>query len=134
MVLELVSRNLVKPVGGAGMPAGMPGQFLKYKLNKQEFCLRYSPTVPIVYISLIKHIKTGTVDTATGAFRRVHHQTEDGEDVTVVKGPMRGQMFDSRGSLQPTIAVITVHYFEKMAVDAMMTNKQTFVRYATVGG
>ena len=25
MVLELVNRNLVKPVGGAGMPAGMPG-------------------------------------------------------------------------------------------------------------
>ena len=25
MVLELVSKNLVKPVGGAGMPAGMPG-------------------------------------------------------------------------------------------------------------
>ena len=75
----------------------------------------------------------GTVDTATGAFRRVHHQTEDGgENVTVVKGPMRN--FGSQGDmLQPTIAIITVHYFEKMAVDAMMTNKQTFVRYATVG-
>merc|ERR1719367_983825 len=99
MVLELVSRNLVKPVGGAGMPAGMPG----------------------------------TVDTATGAFRRVHHQTEDGgENVTVVKGPMRN--FGSQGdTLQPTIAIITVHYFEKMAVDAMMINKQTFVRYATNG-
>jgi len=78
-------------------------------------------------------ITLGTVDTATGAFRRVHNQTEDEEDVTVVKGPMRG--FDSRGDklLQPTIAIITVHYFEKMAVDAVMTNKQTFVRYATVG-
>ena len=42
--------------------------------------------------------------------------------------------FGSQGdTLQPTIAIITVHYFEKMAVDAMMTNKQTFVRYATVG-
>ena len=80
-------------------------------------------------------IITGTVDTATGAFRRVHHQTGDGDDVTVVKGQMpRG--FDSRGDklLQPTIAIITAHYFEKMAVDAVMTNKQTFVRYATVGG
>ena len=37
------------------------------------------------------------------------------------------------GSHQPTIAVITAQYFEKMAVDAMMTNKQTFMRYATVG-
>ena len=42
---------------------------------------------------------------------------------------------DARGdkSLHPTIAIITAHYFEKMAVDAVMTNKQTFVRYATVG-
>ena len=90
-----------------------------------------------IYLFLFKFlynlITLGTVDTATGAFRRVHNQTEDEEDVTVVKGPMRG--FDSRGDklLQPTIAIITVHYFEKMAVDAVMTNKQTFVRYATVG-
>jgi len=35
--------------------------------------------------------------------------------------------------LHPTIAVITAHYFEKVAVDAVMSNKQTFVRYATVG-
>ena len=28
MVLELVNRNLVKPVGGAGMPAGMPGNLV----------------------------------------------------------------------------------------------------------
>ena len=34
---------------------------------------------------------------------------------------------------QPTIAIITSMYHEKMAVDAMMTNRQTFVRYATVG-
>ena len=37
------------------------------------------------------------------------------------------------GAHQPTIAVITAQYFEKMAVDAMMANKQTFMRYATVG-
>jgi hypothetical protein len=36
-------------------------------------------------------------------------------------------------ALHPTIAVITAHYFEKVAVDAVMSNKQTFVRYATVG-
>ena len=34
---------------------------------------------------------------------------------------------------QPTIAVITAHYFEKMAVDAVMKDRKTFVRYATVG-
>ena len=36
-------------------------------------------------------------------------------------------------SLQPTIAIITSQYHEKMAVDAALLNKQTFVRYATVG-
>lgn len=48
--------------------------------------------------------------------------------VTIVK-----QMPRVERALQPTIAVITAQYHEKMAVDAVMTNKQTFVRYATVG-
>lgn len=34
---------------------------------------------------------------------------------------------------QPTIAIITAQYFEKLAVDAMLENKETFVRYTTVG-
>lgn len=34
---------------------------------------------------------------------------------------------------QPTIAVITAQYCEKIAVDAMLENKETFVRYTTVG-
>ena len=34
---------------------------------------------------------------------------------------------------QPTIAIIVGQYYEKTAVDTMMTNRQTFVRYATVG-
>jgi len=52
------------------------------------------------------------------------------ETVTVVKQIPRTGDKDSR---QPTIAIITSQYHEKMAVDAMMTNRQTFVRYATVG-
>ena len=67
------------------------------------------------------------VDTAATAYRRVHGQNE--EQVTVVKQMPR----IVERSLQPTIAVITAQYHEKMAVDAVMTNKQTFVRYATVG-
>ena len=50
------------------------------------------------------------------------------QEVTVVK-----QMPKVEAAKQPTIAIITSQYFEKMAVDAMMTNRQTFVRYATVG-
>jgi hypothetical protein len=34
---------------------------------------------------------------------------------------------------QPTIAIITVNYYEKLAVDAMMLNKVTFVRHKTDG-
>ena len=34
---------------------------------------------------------------------------------------------------QPTIAIITVNYYEKLAVDAMMTNKVTFMRHKTEG-
>lgn len=36
-------------------------------------------------------------------------------------------------SKQPTIAIITAQYCEKIAVDAMLENKETFVRYTTVG-
>merc|ERR1719510_307658 len=89
MVLELVNKKLVKPVG-----AGVPG--------------------------------AAGLDSAAGAFRRVH---QNEEEVTIVKQMPRAV----EGGMQPTIAVITAQYFEKMAVDAMMTNKQTFMRYATVG-
>lgn len=36
-------------------------------------------------------------------------------------------------SKQPTIAIITAQYCEKLAVDSMLENKETFVRYTTVG-
>ena len=34
---------------------------------------------------------------------------------------------------QPTVAIITVNYYEKLAVDAMMSNKVTFVRHKPEG-
>lgn len=36
-------------------------------------------------------------------------------------------------SQQPTIAIITAQYYEKLAVDAMIENKDTYVRYKTEG-
>lgn len=36
-------------------------------------------------------------------------------------------------SKQPTIAIITAQYCEKLAVDAMIENKDTYVRYKTEG-
>ena len=35
---------------------------------------------------------------------------------------------------KPTIAIITSKYYEKLAVDAMMEDKTTFVKYKTEGG
>ena len=34
---------------------------------------------------------------------------------------------------KPTVAIITSKYYEKLAVDSMMTNKTTFVKYKTEG-
>ena len=34
---------------------------------------------------------------------------------------------------QPIIAIITAQYCEKMAVDAMIDNKETFVKFKTEG-
>ncbi|XP_029043007.1 uncharacterized protein LOC114876098 isoform X4 [Osmia bicornis bicornis] len=60
-----------------------------------------------------------------GAFTRVVHQDTQ---VQVVK-----QMPTMASAKQPTIAIITAQYCEKLAVDSMIENKETFVRYTTVG-
>ncbi|KAL3280096.1 hypothetical protein HHI36_017602 [Cryptolaemus montrouzieri] len=60
-----------------------------------------------------------------GAFTR--QQSHDVQ-VTIVK-----QMPTMISSKQPTIAIITAQYCEKLAVDSMIENKETFVRYTTVG-
>ncbi|CAH2071347.1 unnamed protein product, partial [Iphiclides podalirius] len=49
-------------------------------------------------------------------------------DTQVVK-----QMPTLCSSRQPSIAIITALYCEKQAVDAMMDNQETYVRYTTVG-
>ncbi|XP_014244010.1 uncharacterized protein LOC106663602 isoform X4 [Cimex lectularius] len=60
-----------------------------------------------------------------GAFTRViQHE----QNIKIVK-----TMPAIVSSKQPTIAIITAQYCEKLAVDAMMDNKETFVRYTTVG-
>lgn len=61
-----------------------------------------------------------------GAFTR--QQSHDAHQVTIVK-----QMPTMASSKQPTIAIITAQYCEKLAVDAMIENKETYVRYTTVG-
>jgi hypothetical protein len=60
-----------------------------------------------------------------GLYTRV---TQDDSDLQVVR-----QMPTIASTAQPTIAIITANYCEKLAVDAMIENKQTYVRYNTVG-
>lgn len=74
-------------------------------------------------LQLQKKIKA--MENNLNAFTRVQGEMEN---ITVVK-----QMPKVEAAKQPTIAIITGQYFEKMAMDSMMTNRQTFVRYATVG-
>jgi len=69
--------------------------------------------------------KIRTMENNLNAFTRVQR---DQENIVVVK-----QMPRVEAAKQPTIAIIVGQYYEKTAVDAMMTNRQTFVRYATVG-
>ncbi|XP_012271402.1 uncharacterized protein LOC105694878 isoform X2 [Orussus abietinus] len=60
-----------------------------------------------------------------GAYTRVVSQDLS---VQVVK-----QIPTMVSSKQPTIAIITAQYCEKLAVDSLIENKETFVRYTTVG-
>ena len=43
------------------------------------------------------------------------------------------QMPTIAANQQPTIAIITANYCEKLAVDAMMEQKTTFVKFKTEG-
>ena len=49
-------------------------------------------------------------------------------EVKIVK-----QMPIQTSGSRPTVAIITSKYYEKLAVDAMMTEKTTFVKYKTEG-
>lgn len=68
---------------------------------------------------LVKSLENGI------AFTRAQ---QSDQPVTIVK-----QMPTMASGKQPTIAIITAQYCEKLAVDAMIENKETFVRYTTVG-
>ncbi|XP_062141269.1 uncharacterized protein LOC133849298 isoform X3 [Drosophila sulfurigaster albostrigata] len=58
------------------------------------------------------------------AYTRIVYEDKE---IKVVK-----QMPTIASNKQPTIAIITAQYCEKLAVDAMLENKETFVRYTTV--
>lgn len=97
-------------------------------INLEVLCGNFTsaePTVRGILSELQLKKKIKAMETNLNCFTRV---TMDQENVTVVK-----QMPRVERAKQPTIAIITSQYYEKTAVDSMMTNRQTFVRYATVG-
>ncbi|XP_055948172.1 uncharacterized protein LOC129981370 isoform X3 [Argiope bruennichi] len=77
--------------------------------------------------------KNDTENNYPALLRNIREQLRDisqyaNEDVKMVKQmPMVAQ------SKQPVIAIITAQYSEKLAVDAMIDNKETFVKFKTEG-
>lgn len=69
--------------------------------------------------------KIRTMENNLNNFTRLE---KDQDQITIVK-----QMPKVEKAKQPSIAIICSQYYEKTAVDSLMTNRQTFVRYATVG-
>lgn len=54
-------------------------------------------------------------------------------DLTTTEVKIVKQMPAQAAGKKPTVAIITSRYYEKLAVDAMMEDKTTFVKYKTEG-
>lgn len=54
-------------------------------------------------------------------------------DISVTEVEVVDQMPMLPQHEQPTVAIVTLLFSEKLAVDAMMDNKITYVRYKTEG-
>ncbi|XP_030378502.1 uncharacterized protein LOC115627089 isoform X3 [Scaptodrosophila lebanonensis] len=107
-VLELIEQAYPNPVS--------PDDLAKdYGWNEQD--------VQLVFMSLQERGLIKSME--YNAYTRIHYEDKE---IKVVK-----QMPTIASNKQPTIAIITAQYCEKLAVDAMLENKETFVRYTTVG-
>ncbi|XP_036359489.1 uncharacterized protein LOC115212809 isoform X47 [Octopus sinensis] len=72
------------------------------------------------------HTRNLVTEMEQGGFMR--HVLDEKSEVQLVK-----QMPTIAANQQPTIAIITAMYYEKLAVDAMMENKTTYMKYKTEG-
>ncbi|GAB1608339.1 uncharacterized protein LOC115212809 isoform X4 [Argonauta hians] len=72
------------------------------------------------------HVRNLVTEMEQGGFMR--HVLDEKSEVQLVK-----QMPTIAVNQQPTIAIITAMYYEKLAVDAMMENKTTYMKYKTEG-
>ncbi|XP_025405801.1 uncharacterized protein LOC112680036 isoform X2 [Sipha flava] len=66
--------------------------------------------------------KSGIVKPVDGGYTRVVLHDKIVEQIPII-----------HYNRQPTVAIITAEYCEKVAVDTLIENKETFVRYTTVG-
>lgn len=107
-VLEVVEQSYPNPVSIAEIAKCVSGCEDEVQLHVQALCER------------------GAVQRLdSGSYTRV--QQHQPPSVVFKQSP------SVSGSRQPSLAIITANYCEKLAVDAMIDNKETFVRYATVG-
>lgn len=95
-------------------------------ITLQEMAKRASSSVAQVEVFIARLTEKGLIKPMTkDCYTRV---VQNETDVKVVR-----QMPTITSKKQPTIAIITAHYCEKLAVDTMIENQETFVRYTTVG-
>ncbi|XP_076067757.1 uncharacterized protein LOC143040560 [Oratosquilla oratoria] len=95
-------------------------------ITMQDLAKRSSASLEDVEVYISSLTEKGLIKPlAPGCFTRI---VQNETDVQVVR-----QMPTMASSKQPTIAIITAQYCEKLAVDSMIENQQTFVRYTTVG-
>ncbi|KAK7045742.1 hypothetical protein SK128_003727 [Halocaridina rubra] len=95
-------------------------------ITVNDMAKRASSTTEEVEIFISNLTEKGQIKAlAPGCYTRV---VQNETDLKVVR-----QMPTIQSNKQPTIAIITAHYSEKLAVDTMIENQETFVRYTTVG-
>uniref|UniRef100_A0A336KWX4 CSON001613 protein n=1 Tax=Culicoides sonorensis TaxID=179676 RepID=A0A336KWX4_CULSO len=95
-------------------------------VNPEDLARDYGWSEEEVFKVLIALKERGLIKSMEyNSFTRIHHEDKE---IKVVK-----QMPTIASNKQPTIAIVTAQYCEKLAVDAMLENKETFVRYTTVG-
>jgi nucleoside phosphorylase len=99
-------------------PNILPVEDLARMLNVEESMVEEQLRL-LISRDLIKEMEPG---------KFVRKVLDENTEVKIVK-----QMPQQAKGQRPTVAIITSKYNEKLAVDSMMTNKTTFVRYKTEG-
>lgn len=98
--------------------------WLIYRLSECKPDLVYDFLRDLLSRNLVNYYDNGN----TWIRNIINRQDEQTHEVIMIQQQPKVSYDD-----QPTIAIITVNYYEKLAVDAMMSNKVTFVRHKPEG-